>query len=134
MISADISKLHNRVDKRDAALKVLREELRACRVALGQGVQGDDKGLDAMSSVDFDELDEDNDVLPPMYRATSIPGVTKSFRPLQPGIDEDDAQLAEEMPDPQELDAEEYRERKVKRSSNGACVSTRNSSKAISRT
>ena len=135
---ADVTKLHDRVDRRDAAIRMLREELRLCRVALGQGAPGDEASLDALSNVDFEDLELDNDPVPPTYRLhglhapgskLSLSAATMFYQPTERTIAEDER----EDDDDDEgdcMDDGEYKARKVKRAV-GARVATRKSKNAV---
>lgn len=131
-----MTKLHERVDKRDLAIQILREELRSCRSALGQG--SDEATLDSLSAVDWADLDADQDAVLPTYKITGIcaPGSSLTYyRPTQPSIPE---QADEEMHDEHEEndddgdDGEEYKAKRTKRtlSQSGSGPNTRRSVKA----
>lgn len=115
---------------------MLREELRLCRVALGQGLPGDEAGLDALSNVDFTELEQDNDPVPPTYRLhglhapgskLSLSAATMFYQPTERTIAEDDREDDDEDDEQAECnDGGEYKAKKVKRSY-ASRVSTRNS-------
>lgn len=123
------------MDRRDAAIRMLREELRLCRVALGQGTPGDEAGLDALSNVDFDELEQDCDPVPPTYRLHGLhaPGSKLSlsaanlfYQPTERTIVEDEREDDDNNEEEDGMDDGEYKAKKVKRAS-GSRVSTRNS-------
>lgn len=140
---SDVTKLHDRVDRRDAAVRMLREELRLCRIALGQGKPGDEKALDMLSNVDFDELEQDNDQIPPTYRLHGLhaPGSKLSlsamfFEPSERTIEEDEREdmIGEEDDngdeDGDDNDDEEYKaQRPKKKVGPNARINTRNTSK-----
>lgn len=132
----DITKLHDRLDRREAAIATLRDELRACRGALGQAFPTDEAALDALSAVDFAEIDADNDVIPPTYRLHGLTEATTSgngvlagsvllgnvaYRPRESDIAEDQEGEEEEVQDDDdEQDDEEdqdYRAKKGRRTS-----------------
>jgi hypothetical protein len=133
----DVTKLHDRVDKRDAAIRMLREELRLCRIALGQGQPGDEAALDALSNVDFDDLEQDNDAIPPTYRLHGLhaPGSKLSlsanmvYRPREDTIEEDEREGDDDNDGQDDFDLDaEYKAKKAKRSS-GPRLNTRKSNK-----
>lgn len=133
-----MTKLHERVDKRDYAIQILREELRACRAALGQGLLGDSVTLDSLSAVDWADLDEDQDAILPTYKITGIcaPGSTLTYKPTQASIPEEregnDVEMEEDGEEEMD-DGEEYKVKRTKRtlSQGGAGgVNTRRSVKA----
>jgi hypothetical protein len=135
----DVTKLHERVDKRDYAIQQLREELRTCRAALGQGVLGDNAALDSLSAVDWEDLDADFDAILPTYKITGIcaPGSTLTYKPTQasiPEVDEaatNDVEMADQDDeDEEDDDAEEYKVKRTKRTLAGGGVNTRRSVKA----
>jgi len=72
--------------------------LRVCRIALGQGFEGDDAALDALSSVDFANLEADKDPILPTYKLHGLGAVGSTllmssstlFKPTQPTITEED--------------------------------------------
>lgn len=140
----DVTKLHERVDKRDLAIQILREELRACRSALGQGLATDPASLDALSAVDWADLDADQDSVLPTYKITGICGAVGSsltyYKPSQPTISEETGN-DEEMRGPEENeeeedeevhdDGEEYKAKRTKRTlSTSGGPNTRRSVKA----
>lgn len=109
-----------------------------CRVALGQGVPGDETGLDALSNVDFEELEQDCDPVPPTYRLHGLhaPGSKLSlsaaalfYQPTERTIAEDDRE-DDDNEDEVDDDDGEYKAKKVKRTS-GPRVSTRNSKASV---
>lgn len=111
-LSPDVTKLHERVDRRDTAIELLRAELRACRAALGEAGLPvmDSEALDRLSSVDWDELASDVDPVPPTYRLHALsPAMqnlgSKLFKPSQPSIIEEQDK-ASGMHEDQEQDAE----------------------------
>lgn len=102
-------------------------------MALGQGAPGDEAGLDALSNVDFEDLEQDNDAVPPTYRLhglhapgskLSLSAAIRIYQPTERTIAEDDREEEDEEDDDC-LDDGEYKAKKVKRSS-GARISTRN--------
>lgn len=90
---ADVTRLHDRVERRDAAIQLLREELRACRAALGQAAPADHSALDALSAVDWAELDDDKDPVLPTYKLHGLcaPGsnLLNPFKPAHSPIPEE---------------------------------------------
>lgn len=124
-----MTKLHERVDKRDHAIETLRAELRLCRAALGHGSADDPASLDALSAVDWDELEDDHDPVPPTYILHGLcpPGSTLVYRPSQATIPEETASMNEDVrggPDDDserdEEDEDEYKSKKSKVKRNGS--------------
>lgn len=108
--------------------------MRACRLALGQGVETDEAGLDALSAVDFEDLEEDCDNPAPTYKVhgIDIPGgpLSHMYKPSQPSIAEDakEDESDHDNQHDQDDDEEEYKQRRTKRTSvSKANVSTRGS-------
>lgn len=120
-------------------------------MALGQGSEDDPAGLDALSGVDFEDLDEDVDNPAPTYKVhgIDIPGGPLSFiyKPSQPTIREEaeaeaedgrqgrDERIQDDADDDDDEDGDggmEYKERKNKRTTSTASlgVSTRGALKS----